>query len=56
MRPSMAELSAFPWVLGPTATDDEMWAEFERRLELINKEKAKKMEEQTVTVAGKTRR
>lgn len=57
MRPSMAELSAFSWVNGPTASDDEMWAEFERRLTLINQEKARKAEEEKKTVAGgRTRR
>ena len=53
MRPSMAELSAFPWVLGPTASDDEMWVEFERRLALIN---GRQEEEEKFTAAGRTRR
>ena len=52
----MAELSAFPWVLGPIPTDDEMWTEFERRLSLINQEMASKRDEQKLIEGGKTRR
>jgi len=54
-RPMIADIIGHPWLAGPTATEDQIKAEFQNRLQIVN-ERVKEEQQQEKAVKDRNRR